>query len=335
MATDHLGRKIDYLRISVTDRCNYRCLYCMPEEGVKSINPCEILSMEEISRFVRIVAGEGISTIRLTGGEPLVRKGIIDLVRQIKEIDGIKSLAMTTNGSLLPKMARDLKDAGLDRVNISLDTLDANMFSYLTRRGTLEEALAGIDTAFEVGFDPVKLNSVVIRSINQDFPSFVRLTLDRPIHVRFIEFMPVGHQAGVNDAGWNESDVIPSDELRAMIDSLCESAGLGRLVPVDSASRPDGLGPANYYRLPGAKGTIGFISSLSNHFCSSCNRMRLTADGCLRPCLFSDDEYSVREALRNGSDEDVLRIFYEALHNKPDSHHNRVGTDRNMSKIGG
>ncbi len=334
MAIDHLGRKIDYLRISVTDKCNYRCLYCMPEEGVQLMCHKDLLSIEEISRFARIAASEGVTTIRITGGEPLVRRGIVDLIRQIKSIDEIKSLAITTNGSLLPKMAHELRDAGLDRVNISLDTLDPDMFAYLTRRGSLDEALAGIDAAFEVGFDPVKVNCVVIRSLHQDLAAFARMTMERPVHVRFIEFMPVGHQAGVFDHGWTADDVIPSGELREMIERVCREHGMGSLVPAD-ANKPEGRGPASYYTLQGAKGTIGFISSLSNHFCASCNRIRLTADGFLRPCLFSDDEYDVKAALRNGTDDDVRQAIYDALAHKPESHHNRVGTERNMSKIGG
>lgn len=295
----------------------------------------DMLSIEEISHFVRIAAGEGIKTIRITGGEPLVRKGIVDLVRQINGVEGIESVAMTTNGALLPKMAAELKEAGLKRVNISLDSLDKDMFSYLTRRGNLEDALAGIDAAFKVGFDPIKLNCVVIRSLNQDFLSFARMTIERPLHVRFIEFMPVGHQAGVHDAGWNENDVIPSDELREIINTACSEAGLGTLEPAGKVKRPEGSGPASYYRLPGSLGTLGFISSISNHFCASCNRLRLTADGYLRPCLFSDEEYDVKTALRTGTDDDVRNALYRALRNKPDAHHNRVGTDRNMSKIGG
>ena len=335
MATDSLGRNIDYLRISVTDKCNYRCLYCMPEEGVPLLGHHDLLSIEEIVRFVRLVSGEGISNIRITGGEPLVRKGIVSLVEQIHEIEGIRSIAMTTNAALLAPMAQQLRDAGLDRINISLDTLDPLQFDQLTRRTGIQNVLDGIDASLEVGFDPVKINSVVIRSLNQDFLSFAYLTINRPLHVRFIEFMPVGDQTGWSETGWNEDDVIPSAELRDIINEATSQAGLGMLEPVAPGEGPQGSGPASYYRLPGAQGTIGCISSLSNHFCESCNRLRLTADGFLRPCLFSDEEFDVRTALREGSDDDVLEAFHAALNNKPDAHHHRVGTERNMSKIGG
>lgn len=335
MAIDGLGRSIDYLRISVTDKCNYRCLYCMPEEGVPVLQHSQILSIEEISRFVRIAASQGISHIRITGGEPLVRKGIISLISEISAIDGIESVALTTNASTLAPIAAQLKDAGLDRINISLDTLDPQQFKTLTRRGDIADVMAGIDASLAVGFSPVKINCVVIRALDQDFLGFARMTVDRPLHVRFIEFMPVGYQAGIDDHGWNESDVIPSQELRQIISQRTAAAGLGELLPVGADGQPAGNGPASYYTLPGAMGTIGFISSLSNHFCSACNRLRLTADGALRPCLFSDDEFSVRDALRTGTDQQVLDVLQLALDNKPDAHHWRVGTDRNMSKIGG
>ncbi|MGI6221090.1 MAG: GTP 3',8-cyclase MoaA [Coriobacteriales bacterium] len=335
MATDALGRSIDYLRISVTDKCNFRCLYCMPEEGVPQLGHQDILHIEEIVRFVRVVAAEGISNIRITGGEPLVRKGIVSLVEQIHAIEGIKSIALTTNAALLAPMAQQLRDAGVDRINISLDTLDPVQFEQLARRKGFQNVLDGIDASLAVGFDPVKINSVVIRSLNQDFLGFAYMTMNRPLHVRFIEFMPVGHQAGWNDTGWNEDDVIPSAELRDIINAATTEAGLGKLEPVGEGEGPRGSGPASYYRLPGAQGTIGFISSLSNHFCERCNRMRLTADGFLRPCLFSDEEFDVRTALREGTDDDVLEAFHMALNNKPDAHHHRVGTERDMSKIGG
>jgi len=335
LATDGLGRTIDYLRISVTDKCNYRCRYCMPAEGVTPLSHRDILSIEEIVEFVRIAATEGIAHIRITGGEPLVRKGIVDLIRQIASLEGIKSLALTTNAALLPSMADDLKAAGLNRVNISLDTFDPDAFAYLTRTGNVADALAGIEKALEVGFDPVKVNCVVIRSLKQDFLEFARMTVEKPISVRFIEFMPVGSQAGVNDAGWNEGDVVPSDELRQTISALTAAAGLGELAPADPAKQPQGNGPASYWQLPDAQGSIGFISSRSNHFCSTCNRLRLTADGFLRPCLFSDKEFSVKEPLRAGSEDGVRAALHSALDEKPDAHHNKVGTERNMSKIGG
>lgn len=331
---DHLGRTIEYLRISLTDRCNYRCIYCMPEEGVVSLPHEQILRIEEIAHLVRIAAELGIKSVRLTGGEPLVRKGVVDLVRDVANTPGIENVSLTTNGVLLPKMASDLKRAGLSRVNISLDTLDEDQFAYITRRGHLRETLDGIAAALEAGFDPVKINAVTVRSLNQDYLAFARLSMDRPLHVRFIEYMPVGDSAGVAGCGWGPDDVVPNEEVLETINAQAREAGLPELVPAGGDS-PLGWGPARYWEFPGAKGTVGFISAMSNHFCSQCNRVRLTADGKLRPCLFSDTELDVRDALRRGDDEGVRAAFAEALRIKPDEHHNKVGTERNMSQIGG
>ena len=332
---DSHGRVIDYLRISLTDRCNYRCIYCMPAQGVVSLPHEDILRMEEIERVVAVAAGMGIRRVRLTGGEPLVRKGVVDLVRAIRATPGIDDVALTTNGVLLPRMADDLRAAGLSRVNISLDTLDEAQFRLITRRGHLHETREGIDAAFSAGFDPVKVNAVTVRSLNQDFLAFARMTVDRPLHMRFIEYMPVGSSAGVDGCGWGRADVISSEELFGIIDERAEAAGLGRLVPA-GADAPIGWGPARYYELPGAKGTIGFISPLSRHFCSECNRLRLTADGKVRPCLFSDVEYDMRAALRGGGGDAAVRdVLLAALGGKPDEHHDKVGTERNMSQIGG
>jgi len=335
VATDQHGRSIDYLRISVTDRCNLRCLYCMPEEGVPWSPHDAMLTLEEIERLVAIAAPEGFSRIRLTGGEPLVRLGITDLVRDIAHTPGIQSTAMTTNAILLPKMAEDLKAAGLSRVNISLDTLDAAQFAHITRWGKIEDVFAGIDAALAVGFDPVKINSVVVRSLDQDLLAFARLSLDRPLHVRFIEYMPVGDSCGSEGLGWTAADTIPNEELIGIIDAAAEAEGLGALLPAQGGSRPEGWGPARYYRFKDGLGTVGFISALSRHFCGECNRLRLTAEGQLRPCLFSDEEYDLRAALRSGSDDAVRAILRQALVAKPDEHHNRIGTERLMSQIGG
>lgn len=331
---DHLGRTIEYLRISLTDRCNYRCIYCMPEEGVVSLPHEQILRIEEIAHLVRIAADLGIKSVRLTGGEPLVRKGVVDLVRDVANTPGIENVSLTTNGVLLPKMASDLKRAGLSRVNISLDTLEEDQFAYITRRGHLHDTLDGIAAALEAGFDPVKINAVTVRSLNQDYLAFARLSMDRPLHVRFIEYMPVGDSAGVAGCGWGPDDVVPNEEVLETINAQAREAGLPELVPAGGDS-PLGWGPARYWEFPGAKGTVGFISAMSNHFCSQCNRVRLTADGKLRPCLFSDVELDVRDALRRGDDEGVRAAFAEALRIKPDEHHNKVGTERNMSQIGG
>jgi len=332
---DSHGRVIDYLRISLTDRCNFRCIYCMPEEGVCAMSHDEILRIEEIETIARVATRIGIKSVRLTGGEPLVRKGVVDLVHSLHEMPGIENISMTTNGVLLPKMADELKRAGLSRVNISLDTLDPEQFEFITRVGKIESTLAGIDAALEAGFNPVKINAVTVRSLNQDYLAFAKLSIDRPLHVRFIEYMPVGTSTGADGTGWGKQDVVPSEELLGIINERAREEGLPELVPAGKDDKPIGWGPARYFEFPGAKGTVGFISPLSRHFCSECNRLRLTADGKLRPCLFSDREVDVRTALREGGEDAVYNCFLEALNLKPDEHHDKVGTERNMSQIGG
>jgi cyclic pyranopterin phosphate synthase len=341
MATDGFGRRIDYLRISVTDRCNLRCIYCMPPEGVAWKPHDEMLSLEEIERFAKVAVQEGISKIRLTGGEPLVRSGIVDHVRRLREITGIEAIALTTNGTLLRRYAADLKDAGLERVNVSLDTLDPEVFAQVTRGGSLEAALDGLEAAFEVGMAPVKLNVVVVRRLDQDLLGFARMTLERAVHVRFIEYMPVGGTteesscaSGSTDI-WTEDDHVPAEEILGRLTLEAAEAGLGELLPVQKDRAPGGWGPARYYRFGDAPGTIGVISPLSHHFCAECNRLRLTADGRLRTCLFSDEELDVRTVLRQGTDEDVRDIIKTALATKPENHNMRIGTVRGMSQIGG
>ncbi|MBU4557058.1 MAG: GTP 3',8-cyclase MoaA [Actinobacteria bacterium] len=349
MATDSFGRRIDYLRISLTDRCNLRCVYCMPEGGVEWKGHDEILSLEEIERFAGIAVEQGISKIRLTGGEPLVRYGVVDHIRRLRAMTGIEAIALTTNATLLPKFAADLREAGLERVNISLDSLDPAVYKDITRGGNLADALAGIESAFEAGFDPIKLNVVVVRSLEQDLFGFAKMTLERPLHVRFIEYMPVGDDAGEGTAGaegagctgdnpgfhWTPADHVPSDEVLEAISAGGVAAGLGPLVGVEREDAPGGWGPARYYRFADAQGTIGVISPLSHHFCSECNRLRLTADGKLRTCLFSDDELDLRTVLRSGTDDDVRAIIKTALDSKPENHNERIGTSRRMSQIGG
>lgn len=330
---DTFGRTIDYLRVSITDRCNFRCIYCMPPEGVEQMNHLDILRYDEIIQIIKIAAEDGVKHIRLTGGEPTVRKGLVDLVREIAEIPGIESIAMTTNGVLLPKMARDLKEAGLTRVNISLDTLDPEQFRAVTRVGNVEDVLAGVHAAFEVGLTPVKINTVAVRSLNQDFLGFARMSIDKPIHVRFIEYMPVGESSGTDGCGWGEDDVISAEEILEIINSAAQAEGLPVLEP--SGPTVEGWGPARYYKFAGAQGTVGFISALSNHFCSTCNRVRLSADGKLRSCLFSDDETDIKTALREGGYEAAKQAFEQAIFAKPEEHFHRVGTARKMSQIGG
>ena len=332
---DSHGRVIDYLRISLTDRCNFRCIYCMPEDGVCAMSHDEILRIEEIEAIARVATRIGIKSVRLTGGEPLVRKGVVDLVRSLHDMPEIENISMTTNGVLLPQMADDLKKAGLSRVNISLDTLDPEQFKFITRVGKIESTLQGIDAALEAGFNPVKINAVTVRSLNQDYLAFAKLSIDRPLHVRFIEYMPVGESTGSDGTGWGKKDVVPSEELLEIINERARAEGLPELVSAGSDDKPIGWGPARYFEFPNAMGTVGFISPLSRHFCSECNRLRLTADGKLRPCLFSDREIDVRTALREGGEDAVYKCFLEALDLKPDEHHDKVGTERNMSQIGG
>ncbi len=320
---DSYGRRIDYLRISVTDRCNVRCLYCMPPEGVPQIPHSEILSYEEIQTVVQAAAELGINKVRLTGGEPLVRADFPELVKMLSQIEGIQELSLTTNGILLGNCALELKQAGLSRVNISLDTLEADRFQYMTRLGRLKDVLAGIEAAKEAGFCPVKMNTVVVRGINDDeILDFARMTCKDGWHVRFIELMPFRDVVGF----------IPSVELRQRVGLL------GKLEPCTSVS---GNGPAKYYRLAGAKGTIGFISPLTElSFCSHCNRVRLTPDGKLRPCLLGEDEIDLKEPLRNNaSTEQLKRLILMAVAAKPGHHHLKEMNDRpvnqNMSQIGG
>ena len=333
---DAHGRTIDYMRISLTDRCNLRCIYCMPAEGVCQVPHDQIMRLDEIRRLVEVAADMGVRRIRLTGGEPLVRKGVVSLVRDIAAIPGIEDISMTTNGILLSRYAAELKEAGLRRLNISLDTLDSKQYRAITRGGDITSVLAGIDSALEVGFDPVKINAVAVRSLNQDFFEFARLSVDRPLHMRFIEYMPVGDSSGVEGCGWGPQDVISCDEIMEQINERAAQEGLGGLVP--AGRKPDGGGPARYYQFPDAQGTVGFISPLSRHFCSECNRLRLTSEGMIRPCLFSDEEFSVREALREGTDEDIRELLRKALRLKPDEHDqgdHANATTTNMNTIGG
>ncbi|MCL2324438.1 MAG: GTP 3',8-cyclase MoaA [Actinomycetia bacterium] len=335
---DQYGRSIDYLRISVTDRCNLRCVYCMGEDGVADkLRHDEILSYDEIERFARRAVRFGIRRIRLTGGEPLVRRDLADLVAALKRIGQIEDISLTTNGILLPKFAAELKASGLDRVNISLDTLDKEAYRRLTRLGELSRALAAIDTALEYHFDPVKVNMVVMRSYQQDLFGFARLSIERPLHIRFIEYMPVGLSSGYQNQGWRDDEVIDSAEVIATISATGEASGLGPLLPLAGGDSflPAGGGPARYWRFAGAAGTVGVISPLSNHFCGRCNRLRLTAEGRLRPCLFSDVELDARAALRLGDDSAIDAVIADALEIKPKEHGRLQSTRRLMSQIGG
>jgi cyclic pyranopterin phosphate synthase len=326
---DAYNRPISYLRISVTDRCNLRCVYCMPAEGVPWRPHEQVLRYEEIEKIVQAAAELGISKVRLTGGEPLVRLGIADLVRMIARIPGIDDLAMTTNGILLSRYAAELAEAGLQRVNVSLDTLRPERFQRITRRGQLEDVLAGIEAAREAGLEPIKINTVVIRGMNDDeVVDLARKTMEAEWwNIRFIELMPMGNNVADD---WRDR-VVTAAEIREKIEAVS-----GTLEP---AKMSTGNGPARYYRLPGARGTVGFITPISEHFCYQCNRLRLTADGQLRPCLLSDREIDLRTLLRQGADvAEIKALLLEGIESKPMQHHLdewQLPEDRAMSEIGG
>jgi len=299
----------------------------MPPEGVPFIPHEEILSYEDMAFFVRAAAELGISKVRLTGGEPLVRKGLPDLVGLLRAIPGIKGMSLTTNGVLLPRFADALKAAGLERVNISLDTLDPERYRALTRGGELDAVLEGVEAALRASLDPVKINVVMMPELLPELPGFVALTRDKSLHVRFIEWMPVGG-CGPRPSG----DMLTKGQVMVALERL-GAHGLGELRPVES---PAGWGPAHYYRFPGHRGTLGFIGSVSDHFCGECNRLRLTADGRLKNCLFSDHEIDVRSAVQARDHVRVLALIKESLDAKTFDKNVLPGrTSRGMSQVGG
>ena len=323
--SDSFQRPINYLRISVTDRCNLRCVYCMPESGVPLMAHYDILSYEEIYSVVKAAAELGISRVRLTGGEPLVRAGLTDLISLLAGIDTISDIALTTNGILLAQHAAELKEAGLNRVNISLDTLKPEIFRQITRCGTLANTLEGIEAALAAGLTPVKINMVVIAGVNDDeLTDFAAKTVKDGWNVRFIELMP----SSVNEPV--SSKLVSVSDMRKRIEAM------GKLEPSQVEA---GNGPAKYFRLPGASGTVGFISPVTEHFCIQCNRLRLTADGKLRPCLLSEDEIDLKEPLRSGAPlEELKKLIEKAIAGKPKGH--RLGEDANhkgrpFSQVGG
>lgn len=315
---DRLGRNITYLRISLTDKCNLRCRYCMPEEGVCKRQHHEMMNEDEIVTAAEVAASLGIHKIRLTGGEPLVKKNIVSICRRVAAVEGIKEVCLTTNGILLPELATPLKEAGVKRINLSLDTLDPEKYAYITRIGKLEQFRAGLEAALTVGFDKVKINAVLIGGFNDDeIRLLANLTMAYPVDMRFIELMPIQN----HDEFGPEAYVPYSKVLEK----------LPQAVPVSE----DG-GVAKLYRLPGAKGNIGLISPISAHFCSQCNRIRLTADGKLKPCLHSADEYAIKGMNRN----EMKVVFEQAIWNKPAWHGDldaihRSQAGRNMNEIGG
>ena len=321
---DQWGRSIEYLRISVTDRCNFRCVYCMPKEGLQWLPKAEILTYEEITEVVRQLAPLGLRRLRITGGEPTIRPDLESLVRQLRNIPEIEDIALSTNGARLPQMARSLRAAGLDRVNMSSDSLRPERIAAIARRDLAFDPIAAAAAAEDAGLSPIKINVVVLRGVNDDeVEDFARLTIDRPWHIRFIELMPVGD---LRELTWEH--VVPSEEVLQRVTTL------GALTP--DGGPPRGNGPAKYYRLQGAKGTIGVITPMTHTYCGSCNRVRLTADGRLRTCLYGDHEVNLRDPLREGMALEPL--FRQALADKPKEHsllQMKVGGLRALSQVGG
>ena len=322
--TDQFGRSIEYLRISVTDRCNFRCTYCMPLEGLPWLPKADILSYEEITAVVQQLAPLGLRRIRLTGGEPTIRPELTSLVRQLRAVPGVEDIALSTNGVRLPEMAQPLRDAGLDRLNMSADSLRADRIVAIARKNLAFDPVTSLLAAEAAGISPIKINVVVMRGVNDDeVTDFARLTLDHPWHVRFIELMPVGDMQALT---WDH--VVPTAEILdriSAVDTLVADAGPTR-----------GNGPATYYRYPGAPGSVGVITPMTHTYCGTCNRVRLTADGRLRTCLFGDHEVNLRDALRAGSPLEPL--FREALAGKPKEHallQMQVGGLRALSQVGG
>ena len=316
---DLYGREINYLRISVTDLCNLRCRYCMPEKGIDKTAHQNVLNYEEMFRLVQAFIKSGINKIRITGGEPLVRRDCLKLIECIGKEPGVKDFSITTNGRVLKKYARQLKDAGLNRVNVSLDTLDAEKYASITRVGKLSDVLEGIEEAERVGLSPLKINTVLIGGFNvSEIKDLVNLTVEKPISLRFIELMPMGEASS-----WAEENFVSND---VVLDKVKQ------LIPIP---RADKSSPARYYKLPGAAGTVGLISPVSCSFCGDCNRIRLTSTGQLKPCLHSDDEIDLRGPLRSG--ENVEELIKRAILQKPEAHHLVEGQyiRGNMSQIGG
>jgi cyclic pyranopterin phosphate synthase len=308
LLTDRYQRSIDYLRVSITDRCNLRCIYCTPLGGAAKLDHQDILSYEEFLRLIQVALDMGITKVRLTGGEPLVRKGATDFCRRLTALPGLQSLSLTTNGILLGELAHDLYDAGIRRVNISLDTLQPQKFLRITRSDEFDRVWRGIQAAEHAGLNPIKINVVVMRGINDDeVLNLAKLTLERPYHIRFIEFMSMN-----NDSQWVLQHYISGDEILAKLLTVA---------PLEQVVSQHTNGPARHFRWPDAKGIVGIISPISQHFCPSCNRIRLTADGKLRNCLFSDQEVDIKSPLRQGAtDADLSQILRASIINKPEKH---------------
>ena len=315
---DRMERNIHYMRISITELCNLRCRYCMPEDGVCKKRHEDMLTEEEIIRAVRAAASLGIDKLRITGGEPLVKKNVVSICRRAAEVEGIREVCLTTNGVLLPELAVPLKEAGVSRINMSLDTLDPEKYAYITRIGTLDQAMAGLEAALNAGFEKIKINAVLIGGFNDDeIVPLAELTKRYPVDVRFIEMMPM-----YDSGDFDRRAFIP---YTTVLDKLPEAEEV----------HPDG-GVARLYRLPGGQGNVGLISPVSAHFCSTCNRIRLTADGKVKPCLHSGDEYSLKGLDYDG----MAAVLKNAIWNKPAWHgelsaESRSQAGRNMNQIGG
>jgi len=328
MLFDPFNRRLNYLRISLTDRCNLRCLYCMPEEGVSKLAHEDILSYEELLRLARLTVALGIEKIRLTGGEPLTRKGAVPFMAELARIRGVQDISLTTNGILLVEQAKAIWEAGIRRINVSLDSLNPERYARITRSDSFHRVWEGIQTAEAIGFDPIKINVVALKGINEEeIAAFGRLSLAKPYQIRFIEFMPVGPSVA-----YPADRFLPAERILERLQSL------GPLQPING----DHLdGPARRWAYTGARGEVGLISPVSQHFCPTCNRLRLTSDGKLRTCIFSDRETDLRGALRNGaSDDDLEMIIRAAIASKPREHHLNASSvpqrcQRQMSKIGG
>lgn len=307
---DAYQREITYMRVSVTDRCNLRCVYCMPEEGLEWTPTEEILSYDELLRIITVAARRGLRKVRVTGGEPLVRKGIVEFIDRLNRVPGIEEIALTTNAVFLKDMAADLYKAGLRGINISIDSLNPDTFAKIVRRDIFHRVWEGIEEAERVGFAPLKLNVVLQQGVNDhEATDFVNITRHKPYHVRFIEYMPC--------ANW-DTWVKTYKPFQAVVDEV--EARVGKMIPVNGANEGN-TGPAENFRIPGAPGIVGFIHAVSHDFCDTCNRVRLTADGQVRPCLFSEIAVDFRNALRNGcTDEEIEGLLDQVLYVKPEYH---------------
>lgn len=315
---DKYGREISYLRLSVTDKCNLRCRYCMPEDGICKKKHEEILTEEEMVQAVRAAASLGVCKVRITGGEPLVKRNILSICRQVAEIPGIEEVCMTTNGILLPEMAKKLKEAGVKRINLSLDTLNAEKYKSMTRTGNLDKALLGLEAALMADFEKVKINTVLIGGFNDDeIEELASLTRKYPVDVRFIELMPM-----YDGGDFGPESFVPNKKVLGVLPELLPVPGDG--------------GVARLYRFPDGKGNVGLISPVNAHFCGACNRLRLTADGKLKPCLHSSDEFTIKGlGFREMKEQMEKAVFAKPQCHKELSYYNRSDANRNMNQIGG